>query len=75
MTVLLIVSGIALVLGISLMVRRGDGVGLAFLRGTHPGKPIGGNLRSATAAEQLAVVGRTPLRSDRRMLTPSRRRH
>jgi len=72
MIVLLIAGSIALILGISLLLRRGNGTGLGLLRGTHPGKPISSRFRTEPA--ELAVVGRTPLRSDRRMLTPKRRR-
>jgi len=74
MTVLLIASIIALTLGISLIVRRGNVAGLAILRGTHLARPLSRTIRPAAEPGELTAVGRTPPRSDRRMLTPSRRR-
>jgi hypothetical protein len=72
MIVLLIAGSIALVLGISLLLRRGNATGLGLLRGTHPGKPMVSRFQAEPG--QLALVGRAPIRSDRRMLTPKRRR-
>ena len=73
MTFLLIASGFAVLVGIAMIARRRDVIGLSSARGTHLGRLIGGSTRRS-GPDVLTVTGRTQLHSDRRMLATTRRR-